>query len=197
MAIVSQPSVRVPRASPTDDMARSYRQGISGPLISEAHARRITADDGELLRWLMLAATQVPSLSVEHRVLEARSSTDWDRLAEDSSTSDRRAIFVLAFPSATTGEGLLSCSMRGTGEVAELSCWWIHRPAEGTSAERALFEQVASWAAQRGATTLVAAADDHREQVSLLRAGFLHRGVASDGHRPVLTRRTATPALVD
>ena len=196
MAIVRQPSVWVPRGSPTDAPARSYRDGISGPLSSEATARRITAGDGELLRWLMLAATQVPSRSVEHRVLEARSSTEWDRLAADRATSDRRAIFVLAAPGAATGEALVSCSIR-RGAVADVGCWWIHRPAEDTPEERSLLELVAAWAAERGATTIVAAADDQREQASLVRAGFVHRRVASDAHRPVLTRRTTAPALVD
>lgn len=197
MAIVSQPSVWVSRGSPTDVMARPYREHISGPLFFEATARRITAGDGELLRSLMLAATQLPSRTVEHRVFDARSSADWDRLAADRATSDRRAIFALAAPGASTGEGLVSCSVQRTCAVADLGCWWIHRPAEGTAAEVALFELVAEWAAERGATTLVAAADDPREQASLLRAGFVHRRTATDGHRPVLTRPTAVAVLVD
>lgn len=197
MAIVRQPSVFVPRGSPTDDLARSYRDHIGGPLFFEATVRRITAGDGELLRWLMLAATQVPSRSVDHRVFEARSSADWDQLAADRATSDRRAIFVLDSPHSATGEGLVSCAMPRKCAVADLGCWWIHRPAEGTAEELALFEMVAAWAAERGATTLVAAADDQREQASLVRAGFVHRRTATDGHRPVLTRSTASAHLVD
>ena len=197
MAIVREPSVWVPGGSPTDAPAWSYRHHISGPLFFEATARRITAGDGELLRWLMLAATQLPSRAVEHRVFEARSAADWDQLAADRATSDRRAIFALAAPGASTGEGLVSCSMQRRCAVADLGCWWIHRPAEGTAAEVALFELVAEWAAERGAATLVAAADDPREQASLVRAGFVHRRTATDGHRPVLSRPTAAVELVD
>lgn len=196
MAIVRQSSVRVPEGSPTDAAARPYRQPMREPLLTEASARRIGPGDGELLRWLMLAATQLPALTVEHRVFDARSTTEWDRLAADRATSDRRAIAVLAAPGATTGDGLLWCNLRKVGPVADLGWWWLHRPAEDTPAERSLFEVVAAWAAERGAATLVAAVDDHREQVSLVRAGFVHRGLAADGVRPVLTRSTAAPELV-
>jgi len=145
----------------------------------------------------MLAATQVPARRVEHRVFAARSPADWDHLAAERSTADDRAVFVLAEPRAPAGEGLLWCTLRSAGAVADLGWWWIHRPYEGTPAERELFEQAAAWAATSGATRLVSAADDHREQASLVRAGFVHHGIASDGHRPVLTRRVDAPALVD
>jgi hypothetical protein len=104
---------------------------------------------------------------------------------------------VLAPPAAAIGEGLVSCSMQRSCAVADLGCWWIHRPSEGTPAECALFELAAGWAGERGATTLVAAADDPREQASLVRAGFAHRRSIADGHRPVLTRPATAAALID
>lgn len=91
---------------------------------------------------------------------------------------------------------MLWCTLRSAGAVGDLGWWWIHRPVEGTTAERELVEQAAAWAAAGGATRLVAAAADHREQAGLVRAGFVHHGLASDGHRPVLTRRVEAPAAV-
>jgi len=181
--------------SPTGAAARPYRQAIDAPDLSEVSARRVAPDDGELLRGLMLAATTAPAHAVEHRVLKARPCEAWDCLAAERATAEDRAIFVLAPPAAPTGEGLLWCSLRKACPVADLGWWWIHRPVEATPVERSLYEVVAEWAAEHGVATLVAAADDHRERASLLRAGFVHRGVASDGHRAVLTRPIAASSL--
>jgi hypothetical protein len=178
--------------SPTGPGARSYRQDISPTALSDVSARRVAPGDGELLRSLMLAATKVPALAVEHRVFKARSCQDWDCLAAERATADRRAIFVLASPEASTGEGLLWCALRRSCPIADLGWWWLHRPVEATPAEQALYDEVARWAAERGVESLVAAADDHREVASLVRAGFVHRGVAPDGHRPVLARPTVS-----
>jgi hypothetical protein len=144
----------------------------------------------------MLAATHAPALAIEHRVFAARTPAEWDRLAADRATSDERAVFVIAAPAAPTGEGVLWSFLRRGHLVADLGWWWIHRAVEGTPAERGLFDEVAAWAAIRGATTMATAADDLREQASLLRAGFVHHGVAADGRRPVLRRRAVATELV-
>jgi hypothetical protein len=144
----------------------------------------------------MLAATHPPALTIEHRVFAARTSAEWDRLAADRATAEERAVFVLAAPAAPMGDGVLWGFVRRGHTMADLGWWWIHRVVEGTPAERALFDEVAAWAAGRGATMLATAADDHREQASLLRAGFVHHGLAADGHRPVLTRRAVATELV-
>lgn len=181
--------------SPNDPRARSYGQIISEPLVPDVSARRINPGDGELLRSLMLAATQAPAHALEHRVLKARPCEAWDYLAAERATADRRAIFVLAPPEAAVGEGLLWCSLRRRCPIADLGWWWLHRPVEATPAEQELYDAVARWAAERGVESLVAAADDHREVASLMRSGFTHRGVAPDGHRPVLTRPTVAAPI--
>lgn len=180
--------------SPTGTGAQPYRRAISHTALSDVSARRVTPDDGELLRSLMLAATKTPALAVEHRVFKARPCQDWACLAAERASADRRAIFVLAPPDASTGEGLLWCSVRRACPIADLGWWWLHRPVEATPAEQALYDEVARWAAERGVESLVAAADDHREVASLVRAGFVHRGLAADGHRPVLARPTVSTA---
>ncbi|HEX4868664.1 MAG TPA: hypothetical protein VFV32_13725 [Acidimicrobiales bacterium] len=145
----------------------------------------------------MLAATQTPSLTIEHRRFAARSAADWDQLAADRATSDERTVFVLVAPSPPSGEGLLWCCTRPTCRVADLGWWWMHRPVEGTAAELDLYDAVVAWVAERGATTLASAVTEQREEASLVRAGFVHHGLAADGHRPLLVRRTLVADLVD
>jgi len=181
--------------SPNDTGPRSYRQDISEHPVPDVSARRVAPGDGELLRSLMLAATQTPAHAMDHRVLKARSCEAWDCLAAERATADRQAIFVLAPPDAATGEGLLWCSLRRSCPIADLGWWWLHRPVEATPAEQELYDAVARWAAERGVESLVAAADDHREVASLMRSGFTHRGVAPDGHRPVLARPTVAAPI--
>ena len=144
----------------------------------------------------MLAATHAPALTIEHRVFAARTPAEWDRLAADRAHSDERAVFVIAAPETSTGDGMLWTFARRGHPVADLGWWWIHRPAEGTPAERALFDEAAAWAAARGATVLATAADDLREQASLMRVGFVHHGVAADGRRAVFRRRAVATELV-
>ena len=195
MAYVRSSSEPMLGGSPTDAGARSYRHDISEPLVPDVSARRVTPGDGELLRSLMLVATKAPTHAVEHRVLKARPCEAWDCLAAERATDDQRAIFVLAPPEAVTGEGLLWCSLRRSCPIADLGWWWLHRPIEATPAEQDLYDAVARWAAERGVESLVAAADDHREVASLMRSGFVHRGVAPDGHRPVLARPTVAAPI--
>lgn len=140
----------------------------------------------------MLEASRTALHRIENRVFASRPSDVWDQLAAESATSHKRTMFVLAHKGGVTGSGVLWAFAYGSRPTASLGWWWVHPDAEGTVAEQSLFDAAIAWAARLGATTIETAADDDREEASLLRAGFQETGMAADDVRLTFARSWAT-----
>jgi hypothetical protein len=136
----------------------------------------------------MLEASRTDLHDIDNRVFASRPSENWEQLVSESSTSDRRTMFVLAHEGAEVGHGVLWAFAYSSRPTADLGWWWVHPDAEGTSAEQSLFDSAIAWAAHLGARIIETAADDEREEASLRRAGFHETGIAADGVRLTFNR---------